>query len=167
MSDDFDFGYIEETRVTAETTAEFIFPKVPGEPSIICRPATNHNSAFINARNREVLKEFEGQKSEQKTNAKRIEDLITTPEEHFAQLERQRGLLASTCCVEWGRAPVDGKTGKPVPFSIAAVKAFLTAIPDVMFEGFSNWISNEWNFIREGELPKGAGAGLGESSPNA
>lgn len=160
-----DFGYIAAMKVTDDTEAEFVFTTLPGEPSLICKPAISKNRAFQAAQARAVVLEVERQKRGVKRSAKRAKDMIPTADDEEEGRDKDRVIYAATCISKWGVPPPDGSSGKPVEFSQENVLAFLRALPDVMYISFSNWLINEWNFLGESQLPAGAGAALGESSP--
>lgn len=169
MSDDFDFGYIAQTKVTAETVEEFTFAMLPGEPSLICAPALLINEAWTRASSVAALKEIRAQKAQKVPTRKKVEEMVAerTYDDGEAARDKERVLIARHCIKGWGTPPPDGRTGKPVPFSEAAALGFLRALPDVTYEQFSKWLINEWNFVGEAAIPPGAAEAMGEASPAA
>ena len=166
MADDFDFGYISQMKVTPETTGEFTFSDIPGEPSLVCAPAIKINRAWDAAVAQEALKEVKAQRAAKPT--RKLSDIKppTFDEEEEAR-DKERVLIARHCVKDWGTPPLHGKTGKAVPFSEGAVLALLRALHLPDYQQFTRWLQNEWNFVGEAGIPPGAAEAMGEASPTA
>lgn len=158
-----DFSNFTALAVTEETTAEYIFTEIVGmEPSLICAPATKENRPYFDAMAREAARFADQQRRRPKRRGRRQAEAIQTPEEEEEIRDRNRLLFSRHCIRGWGQAPTDAKGAKP-EFSQENCYAFLKALPGFMFDGFRDWITNQWNFIPLDTLGPGDGEALGES----
>ncbi|MFL6864112.1 MAG: hypothetical protein ACJ8DZ_14045 [Allosphingosinicella sp.] len=156
-----DYSHFAALDVTAETTREYTFDMIPGEPSIILAPAHDSNEAFLNERLRMQL-----ERAEATVAAPRGKKAPkATPESLRKGIEEDRDfdrkLIANTCARGWGVPPKD-KNGKSPEFSPAECYDFLNALPDWMFDPLRNYAANIYNFIDRSAITGGADA-LGNS----
>lgn len=157
-----DYSHLSALAITSETTREYTFDLIPGEPSIILAPAHDSNEAFQNERLRYQIDEAErlqaaprGKKAPKltvDTLKKGIED----------DRERDRYLIAHACARSWGTPPKD-KDGKEPEFSAEECYAFLKAMPDFMLDPFRNFAGNLYNFVDRPEVSSGGAEALGNS----
>ena len=148
-----------EYAVSAETTKEYVFAFIPGEPSIICSPADDSNIDYRREDYRLSMERNEKAAQTQRAPIVKdtVDDLIEREDEALAA---RRVMLARTCCRSWGKAPLD-VNGKANPFSEQECLDFLTAIPDWMFRAFSNWVGNIFNFAKRPPITEAEATRLG------
>jgi hypothetical protein len=140
--------------VTPETTAEYIFSYIVGDPSLVLRPAHDGNEAFKRERLRLALESSEKAQETPKRGGKTtVEDLIRqdADEREFAMR-----LIARTCAVKWGTAPIDDATTKAAEFSEENVYDFLAALPEWMWVPFHHFVTNLYNFVQRPPISKKA-----------
>ena len=155
-----DFSHLKKYAVTEETTAEFTFDRIEGDPSVILAPAHECNTAYHRERLAQTLKLAEAMPT--KGNLKQTPaDIIKITDEGR---ETDRKLLAFYCARGWGTAPVDSK-GKEVEFTPENCYEFFAAIPPEMFDPVRNFAANLFNFFPERNAPLGEkdGEALGNS----
>lgn len=143
----FDFSAL---AVSEETTAEYVFAMIPGDPSIIFAPATDANKAFLDERLRLSI-----ERAERTVRLPRGKAAKQTPADLARGIEEDREtdrVLLSRCCAKaWGTAPTD-VDGKQPEFSEQECYDFLKALPDYMFDPVRNWASNVYNFVERPDL---------------
>lgn len=151
---DFDFGHLtEDAKVRADQTRDYTFDDLKGSPVLKCLPATDENLPYRNERL--------GRINKRRKDLKR--GINITPALVAKARAEDRELYARHCIKGWDR--VNDKSGKPVPFSAEAAKAFLDAIPDYIFDEFRGWIGEPTNFTAETDPEDEDGESLGEFSP--
>lgn len=141
-----DFSNLKLLDVTNDTTAEYVFPDVPGEPSIILAPAHDSNETFRNERLRRQI-----ERAERFTKGPRGRGAgKSTPESLARQLEDDREvdrqLIARACARGWGKAPRDVNGDEP-EFTPDNCYDFLKALPNYMFDPLRNYAVNIYNFV--------------------
>lgn len=155
-----DFSHLKKLEITRETTREYIFADIEGEPSVVLAPANDANRDFLDARVRLSVERAEKAAAEPRG---KVPVPKLTPEAYVNQLEEEREtdrmLLAHSCIRDWGTAPVDAK-GKAVEFSAENAYEFLKQLPDYMLDPLRNFAANIYNFIPR---PKPDGEKLGNS----
>ena len=161
-----DFSNIKQkAAVSGETTREYTFDTIEGEPSVICAPAHDENPAFLDERLRLATERAAKLAEEPKPKTGRPE---ITPERIKQNMEEDRDydrrILASTCIKSWGTAPVD-VSGKAVEFSPENALAFLEALPNYVLDPFRQWAQNIFNFVKRPTTDAKRNAALGESPP--
>lgn len=141
-----DFSNLKVLDVTSDTTAEYIFPFIPGEPSLILAPAHDSNEAFLNERLRLQIERTEKAADGPRKQAAKItvEDLKAGQQE---DREQDRLLLSRTCARGWGTPPKDVDGNQP-EFSAENCYDFLKALPDYMFDPLRNFCANIYNFVK-------------------
>ena len=101
-----DYSHLKKLDVNEQTTAEYIFEDIPGEPSIIFAPMTDSNPDYLNERVRIAVERAEADQAN--TKAKRREKILSS-----ARLDEEREidreLMARTCAKGWGNPPKDEK----------------------------------------------------------
>jgi hypothetical protein len=157
MTVKFDFS---AQKVTPETTKEYVFDMIPGEPSLILAPAHDSNPAYLDERLRMSIEASE--KAVRDATGKRAEKLnIDTMK---AQIEEDRDidrrLLAKTCARGWGRTPKAADGSEP-PFSEENCLSFFRALPDYMFDPLRNYAQNLYNFVTRPPISDGEARQLG------
>ena len=161
-----DYSHLKKLDVNEQTTAEYIFEDIPGEPSIIFAPMTDSNPDYLNERVRIAVERAEADQAN--TKAKRREKILSS-----ARLDEEREidreLMARTCAKGWGNPPKDEK-GKTHQFSADECLSFLRALPNYMFEPCRNFVGNTYNFVPKDGLADvrrivGDAENLGNGSP--
>lgn len=150
-----DFSQLEALAVTRETTREYIFTNIVGEPSIIVSPATDDNADFLAARLELALTDApavdDTKKPRKQSEKVKAQDLI---KQYDDDREFDRKVLSRACARNWGTVPVD-KAGEPVEFSEQNVYDFLKALPNYMLDPFRGFCGNIYNFAPRPTAPKG------------
>lgn len=157
-----DFSHLKNLAVTEESTSEYTFSLIEGDPSIILAPAHDVNAAFRRRRiemSLELADKFTKPGKRTKPEKLTVDKVIKDDDE---ERENNRILIAHTCAKGWGTAPLDAK-GKPVEFSAENCLEFLQAIPQDMFDSLARFASNLFNFYPERPLDDGDGEPLGNS----
>lgn len=159
MTVKFDFS---AQKVTPETTKEYVFDMIPGEPSIIFAPAHDSNPAYLDERLRMSIEASE--KAVREATAKRSEKLNVDVMKVQIEEDRDtdRRLLAKTCARGWGKAPV-ATDGSAPGFSEENCLAFFRALPDYMFDPLRNWAQNLYNFVTRPPISDDEARKLGNS----
>lgn len=142
-------------QVTAETTAEYRFPFIPGTPSIIFAPAHDSNPVFHDERLRLALEASD--KEPQRAADITVESL---KQQEIDDRERDRKLLSRTCARAWGVAPKDIKGAQP-EFSVENCYDFFVALPEWMFDPMRNWVTNLYNFVKRPPVTEDEAAKMG------
>lgn len=154
-----DFSNLKLLDVTDDTTAEYGFPFIPGNPSIILAPAHDSNEAFLNERLRLSI-----ERGEKATLEVRGKQKKTTPEEIKRTIEedreQDRRLIAHTCARGWGVAPKDVDGNQP-EFSPENCYDFLRALPDYMLDPLRNFAVNIYNFVKRPPISEAEAGDLG------
>lgn len=139
-----DYSIYAKQAVTGETTKEYIFAYLVGEPSIVCAVAGKANPAFYAEsirRNLEDTAKAPRQAPDQ------------TPETVMAEeqqvLATDKDLISKFCVRGWGKSPPKDATGKTPDFTPEEAADFLRAIPTEHFELFRGWVRNVFNFTPE------------------
>jgi hypothetical protein len=134
------FNKIKKLAVSSESTAVYEFDVIEGRPSIVVRPATQANPAYLNA----VL----GEGKALARRGKRAMSVATLADNRA----NDRKLYKKFIVVKWetpallddGTAAVDGQIGE-----------FLDALPDDLFDEFRAFCSEPANFrVEDDELVK-------------
>lgn len=163
-----DFSNIKRQDITPETTREYEFDILEGEPSVIVAPAHDSNPAFLDERLRlaseraaKMAEERDEKKGKRKTGA-----LVVTPEMMKKQLEEDRDydrrIMAAACIRSWGETPPVDVDGNEVPFSPENALAFLEALPDYCLDPFRSFVANVYNFVKRPVRDAAGDAKLGE-----
>lgn len=144
-----DFSNLTRLDVTDETTVEYVFSLVPGQPSVWLAPATDQNKLYLNERLKIATQRAEKLAAEAKGRGGRSRKkakVQITADDFEEDREVDRVLLARTCCKRWGVAPKDVKGDQP-EFNEENCYAFLKALPDYMLDPFRNFAGNVYNFM--------------------
>jgi hypothetical protein len=144
-----DFSNITKSvEVTTETTREYTFAVVVGEPSLIVSAANDVNEDYQNLRYQLGLED--GQKVAAKPRGKATAKITVEQlkEGDAAQLEFERKLIGGACVRGWGKAPID-VSGKEVEFTPENAMAFIRALPPFLFIPLRNFVENIYNFLPE------------------
>lgn len=159
-----DFSHLASLNVTSESTREYSFDLIPGEPSIILAPAHDSNETFLNERLRMQIERSE--KLAAAPRGKKSDRPKTTPDLLKKQLEEDRELdrylIAHTCARSWGTPPRD-KDGNEPEFSAEECYSFLKALPDYMLDPLRNYAANLYNFVDRPAAAGGDADTLGNS----
>lgn len=140
-----DFSHLQALAVTRETTREYVFERIEGEPSVIVSPAQDDNVDYLNAR-LELTDELAAE-AEARPRGDAVKISLEDRRKNYEDSrDWDRRLLAKACIRDWGTPPVD-KAGKPVEFSEDNALAFLRALPDYMLDPFRGYTGNIYNFI--------------------
>lgn len=157
-----DFSNLKVLDVTNESTAEYGFPDIPGEPSIILAPAHDSNEAFLNERLRLSIERADRLSAEPRGR----KAAKATPEDLKRQLEEDREmdrvLISRVCARNWGTAPKDVKGDQP-EFSEANCYDFLAALPIYMFDPLRNFAANIYNFVKRPPITSGEAGEMGNA----
>lgn len=148
-----DFSHLTALAVTKETTREYVFDQIMGEPSLVVSPATDDNQDFLHARLELALEEVpdETPKPRRQVGKPTVAEL----ERQYAESrDLDRRVIAKACVRGWGSSPPVDKDGKKVAFSPEEALSFLSALPDYMFDPFRNWVQNVRNFTPK-QKPRG------------
>jgi hypothetical protein len=153
-----DFSHLRKYAVTEETTAEYVFSRLQGDPSVVLAPAHDCNPAYLRERlaaNIKMAERLGSTKAGQVT----ADDMIRNNNE---ERDTDRRILAFSCARSWGTAPKDSK-GKDVEFTPENCHEFFCALPDEMFDPVRNFAANLFNFFPERKpgFDEGDGAALG------
>tara|TARA_R110002153_G_scaffold54447_5_gene151678 strand:- start:2348 stop:2821 length:474 start_codon:yes stop_codon:yes gene_type:complete len=123
------FGQLKALHVKDGDTAEFVFDELEGFPSLICKPATNINKAFLNAVMASSKQASRIAKAKRKIKGKQDETITQ------AAIDKARTddieLFVDYVVVGW--EDVVNQVGDPVDFSPENCRDFLQAIPPEMF----------------------------------
>lgn len=157
-----DFSHLKKQyAVTDQTTAEFTFSRIKGDPSVVLAPAHEVNPGYHRARIELTI-----QLAEKLTATKPAK---ATPDEMIASAEQEREndrrLIALHCARSWGTPPRDVQ-GNEVEFSPENCLEFFQALPPEMFDPVRNFAGNLFNFFPERQgraLTEDDGAPLGKS----
>jgi hypothetical protein len=157
-----DFSHLAGLAVTRETTREYTFDRIQGDPSLIVSPATDDNEDFLNGRLELALNEAPAEEDARP----RKQTGRLTPDDMKRQTNENREidlkLIAQACVRGWGTPPID-KAGKPVPFSTENAHQFLCALPAYMVDPFRGFCGNIYNFAPRPGKAKPDGEKLGNS----
>ncbi|QBQ71182.1 hypothetical protein S0112_077 [Shewanella phage S0112] len=132
------FSHLKKLEVTQESTTEFTFYDIDGAPTLICRPATEANPAYLNA----LLKE----NGQLKKDRKKI-----VIDQGMLDIVRQqdRRIFPEANIVGWYDVVDD--TGESVPFSKEAAQEFISFLPDWLFDKLRAHLNQPKNFIIDSE----------------
>lgn len=159
-----DFSNIKKQDVTPETTREYTFDALQGEPSVVLRPAHDSNIHFLDERLRLATERAAKAKDEPRRKGPAPE---VTPELIKKNIEEDRDydrrILAKACIVGWGSSPPLDVNGKVPKFSEENALAFLDALPNYILDPFRGYASNIFNFVTKPPPIPGQGDALGES----
>lgn len=140
-----DFSHLSKYAVTPETTAEYTFDRIEGDPSVVMAPAHECNPAYHRERLALTLR-LADQMASTKPGPTTADEVMRQSEE---ARDHDRRLLAHHCARSWGTsAPVDAK-GKAVEFSADNCYEFFRALPPEMFDPLRNFTGNLFNFFPE------------------
>lgn len=155
-----DFSNLKALDVTNDSTAEYFFPDIPGNPSIVLAPATDANKPFQNERLRMSLERAEKAAAEPrgKTSGPQTPEGMANDIEE--EREQDRRLISGFCARAWGTAPLD-VNGEAPEFSPENCYQFLKSMPDWMFDPLRNFTANVRNFVKRPALSPGQGEALG------
>lgn len=131
-----DFTHLKNYDVTTDNTAEYIFYSIDGEPKFIVSPATSANKRYyakVAQKSTVMAKRLQGDSSG-KSTVKAMDE--------SRSLDRE--LFPSHIIKDW-EGVVDSK-GKPVDFSVKNCEAFLSCLPDYLFDELRNFANNPSNF---------------------
>lgn len=128
-----DFSHISSQAITVSAKAQFKFYALKGTPEITVRPVGETNSGYQNAVLRNARKH-------QSVVASRTISLAVVKEYR----DEDRKQYAEHVVVGW--SSVVDKDGKAVPFSKAACKELLDALPDDMFDELRRFCQDMANF---------------------
>lgn len=134
------------TAISEETTKEYIFSGVEGQPSIVIAPAHDANKRFLNYRMQktvELTQQIKAGTSPTVAAEETTESLIKRAEE---DREYDRGLIAFACAVSWGKSPPVAMDGSTPDFSPEECLDFLRALPIEDFDPLRNYANNLYNF---------------------
>lgn len=134
MTAQYDFS---KYAVSSTKTAQFEFLAIEGIPTLTVKPATEVNKPFYN----NLLRRGK--------NAARVQRTRGMNADMVAQYRNEdRELYSKHVVTAW--KGVKDKDGKEVPFSADECQAFLTAIPDHIFDDLREFVTNEGNFVDDG-----------------
>lgn len=159
-----DFSNIKQAAVAADTTREYTFDSIVGEPSVMLKPAHDENPEFLDERLR--LATERATKMAEEPKRKSGTGGVITPELIKKNMEEDRDydrrILSSVCITGWGESPPVDAKGKPVPFSKENALSFLEALPNYILDPFRSYASNVFNFVDRPKRDPKADAALGE-----
>lgn len=156
-----DYTHLRKLDVTGESEAEYVFGDIivgrnqdgtVVNPSIFFRPMVDANKAYLNERIRLASERANDTKAGSKKKDK-VQQLADRLDE---DRETDRVLIARTCALRWGTAPLDTK-GKAHEFTPDECLSFLQALPNYMFEPLRAWVQNPYNFIDADAYATGGG----------
>lgn len=142
---DFDFSNIRKMDVNADTTAEYVWRAIEGEPGIVFAPMVDSNRAYLNETIRLTSERVEKASSNPPVAAR--DQPKATADRMFEDRNQDRWLLAYTCARGWGEKPPVMADGTVPEFSADAVYAFLKAVPDYLIDPLRSWAQNPFNFV--------------------
>jgi hypothetical protein len=130
------FSNLRKLEVKAETTAEFTFYQIEGEPILIVAPATEANKPYFN----KLLKSS-------RKNQRRLQSGNFTSAVIAENRDNDRALYPQFIVRGWKKVVDD--SGKQTPFSQENVKAFLGELPDWLFDDLRNFAGDPQSFTEE------------------
>lgn len=138
-----DFSHLKRLEV-ADRTAKYTIYQIEDEPVLIMKSATEANKPFFNA----VLLETRAARNPQqiKTDAKTVKK----------NRNHDRKLFPKHVIVGW--EGIKDASGKEVPFSKENCEAFLTSLPDWIFDGIRAFATDSANFtgVNQDQIEDGA-----------
>lgn len=137
----------KDYAVKPETTAEYTFGLIVGEPGIICAPAHDDNPLYRNERTRLSI-----ERAEELATRPRTDGGSPTVESVHQKEDEDRDfnlvVIARTCARSWGKKGPVNTEGKTPAFTPDEALAFLRALPPYMQIPFINWAHNLFNFVK-------------------
>jgi hypothetical protein len=130
-----DFSYLKKLAVSAESMVEYPLTELAGSPVLQLRPANDSNSAYMNDLLRLTGQSNGGRKKKVHVDAKLL----------GAMREHDKVLYPKHVIVGW-KGMLD-TAGEEVPFSQEDAAAFITMLPNWIFDGVREWAANPENFI--------------------
>lgn len=158
-----DFSHLKKLEITEESTAEYVFEDIPGEPSIIFAPMTDQNPEYLNARVRIAVDRAE--RDQGKTRSKKRAEILSS-DRLKDDRDIDRELMAKTCARGWGNPPVD-VNGETPEFSPENCHDFLKAVPDWLIDPCRSFVANIYNFVdRSALITPDKAEDLGNAAPS-
>lgn len=155
-----DYSHLRKLDVTGDSEAEYVFSDIivgrnkdgtGVHPSIFFRPMVDSNKLYLNERIRMSTERAEtSAKDGKKDKVQKLADRIDEDR------ETDRALIAKSCAIRWGVAPLDAK-GKAHDFSTDECLSFLKALPNYIFEPLRAWVTNPYNFVDPDAYATGGG----------
>jgi hypothetical protein len=147
------FSHLKALEQKAEARP-YRFADIEGSPSIYFLPGTDANKTFMNESLRRAAARTAGGGRGRR---------VTTDTVAEARQE-DREVLAFTCAQSWDVKDADGN---PVEFTPQNCLEFFEALPDWLFDGVRNWVTNPVNFVGDvlgmSSGPSDGGQALGEA----
>lgn len=134
-----DFSHLQQLDVKADRTSELTLYQIPGEPTLILAPATEANKAYYNA----LLQSSKGLARRARATGANVAAL--------ADIRRIDRELFPKFVVRGWRDVKDAK-GKDAPFTVENCAAFLTALPDFLFDDVRKHAGELSNFLDAGQM---------------
>lgn len=155
-----DYSHLRKLDVTDESEAEYTFGDIvvgrgpdgaAVHPSIFFRPMVDANKHYLNERIR-----LSSERAERATKGGKKDKVQQLADRLDEDRETDRVLIAKTCALRWGTAPLD-VDGNAHDFSFEECLAFLQALPNYIFEPLRNWVTNPYNFVDPDAYATGGG----------
>jgi hypothetical protein len=134
-----DFSHLARLQVSSDRTARYTVAELEGEPVLEIAPATEANKPYFNA----LLKRVKGV-------AQRIKGGQMTATMLAENRAEDADLYPGLVVRGWPKAPLDA-SGKPVPWSQDACRAFLQALPGWIFDNLRKFASDPRSFLQPDE----------------
>lgn len=148
-----DFKHLDALQVTAKNVVDFTFYNIVGRPKLLVSPAGQCNAGYI-------AKTLEGGK---RALVKMRGDRISNEALNEGR-EQDRELYVDHVIKGWDDSTVLDAAGQPVKFSKDNCRAFLSALPDDIFDELRIFCSTADNFRGEGQLDSSDVKALGKNS---
>ena len=147
--------------IDENTTREYTFADLVGEPSLIVAVANDVNAKFEAYRVRKTI-ELSDAVLPSVSKAASIDERVTDMLRRLREDKSwDKDVIAHACVVGWGNPPVDVNGNTP-EFSAEEALEFLNALPRHMLDPFINFVRNIYNFQNAPD-PKEAAEKLGNS----
>lgn len=130
-----DFSYLKKHEVTPDHVARFTLWQLEGHPWLGVKPATQVNRRYFNASLKENARLANALRSGRQFDAAMVDETRAV----------DRTLYPLHVVVGWGN--VIGTDGEPVSFSSEECAAFLSALPDYLFDEVRAFAANINNFV--------------------
>lgn len=140
MSNAPDFSNLKSLSIDANTSREFKFYSIEGEPTLQVRSTTDANKQYLNA----LLK---GRKALRLMRGRKINSSVLD-----ANRDQDRELYPKFVITGWDEKTVVDSNSDPVSFSKENCELFLRALPNDIFDELRTYCSDPDNFREEDDL---------------
>lgn len=133
-----DFSHLKSLDVASAETVEYPMYQIEGEPVLEIAPATEANRPYFNA----VLRRS-------RKNIRALQASNMSAGMIASNRAEDRELYAVHIVKGWSKAPVDAE-GKEAPPTPDNIRAFISALPDWIFDDLRVFAGNPANFLEDG-----------------